>query len=231
MSSLKHPSQSLFLSFHQSILRPQPCTVTRNIFRTRQRFLTTSRSHRAADSPLTQATEPLVPAPKPGSGPLLSRQANRALPPISTGLSPTAKLWLKTFPIFILLIAASSLSIFNYQKSSSSTVASILYALRTSPKARALLGDEIYFASRVPWISGELNQLHGIIDISFWVKGTKGQGKVRFVSIRRTRQGYFETQSWTLTTKDEQGKSRSVELLDEGRDPMAGKPVEGLEEL
>lgn len=207
MSGLRYPSQSLLRSLHQSVFRPQSLTTTRCILRTRQRFLTTSRTRRTADSPLTQANEPLVPAPKPGSGPLLTRQANRALPTISTGLSPTAKLWLKTFPIFVLLIAASSLSIFNYQKSSSSTVASILYALRTSPKARDLLGDEIYFASRVPWISGELNQLHGIIDLSFWVKGTKRQGKVRFVSIRRTRQGYFETQSWALTTKDEQGST------------------------
>ena len=45
------------------------------------------------------------------------------------------------------------LGIFNYQKSSSSVVNSTLYALRTSTKAREVLGDEIYFAQKIPWIS------------------------------------------------------------------------------
>jgi Cytochrome oxidase complex assembly protein 1 len=69
-------------------------------------------------------------------------------------------------------------------------VNSILYALRTNDTSRQILGDEIYFASKVPWISGELNQLHGKIDISFWVKGKKGKGKVRFVSVRKRRDGF-----------------------------------------
>jgi cytochrome c oxidase assembly factor 1 len=82
------------------------------------------------------------------------------------------------------------LGIFNYQKSSSSIVNSTLYALRTSPRAREILGDEIYFAQQIPWISGEMNQLHGRIDISFWVKGTKSQGKMKFRSIRPDRMSY-----------------------------------------
>lgn len=169
----------------------------------------------------SQSTDPLIPPPKPNSGPLLSRLPNRALPIYTPGLSPTARLWLRTLPIFILLITLSSLSIFNYQKSSSSTVNSILYACRTSPTVRRLLGDEIYFASRIPWISGELNQLHGSINISFWIKGTKGQGKVRFVSVRKRRDGFFETLEWSLET----GDGRVVQLLDVegGRDPMGGR--------
>lgn len=122
-------------------------------------------------------------------------------------------------PIFILLCALGSLSIFNYQKSSSSTVSSILYALRTSPKVRQLLGDEIYFNSKIPWISGELNQLHGNIDISFWVKGTKGKGLVRFVSVRRRRDEYFETLEWSLTTED--GRVLQLLGMDGARDPNA----------
>jgi cytochrome c oxidase assembly factor 1 len=82
------------------------------------------------------------------------------------------------------------LGIFNYQKSSSSVVSSTLYALRTSPRAREILGDEIYFAQQIPWISGEMNQLHGRIDITFWVKGTKSQGKMRFRSIRPDRMSF-----------------------------------------
>lgn len=133
------------------------------------------------------ARRTLVAAPKPGSGPLMERRADRALPPLTgTGFGGR---WVRTLPIFAVIMVASTLAIFNYQKTSSSVVSSTLYALRTNPAARALLGDEIYFANRIPWISGELNQLHGRINISFWVKGTKGTALMRFHSVRKTRMG------------------------------------------
>jgi cytochrome c oxidase assembly factor 1 len=102
---------------------------------------------------------------------------------------------MRTFPFFAVAVGAAMLGIFNYQKSSSSVVSSTLYALRTSPQAREILGDEIYFAQQIPWISGEMNQLHGRIDISFWVKGTKTQGKMRFRSIRPDRMSYVSQYS------------------------------------
>lgn len=138
-----------------------------------------------------QPRSPYIPAPLENSGPLLSRRADRELPSIKRSY-----LWLKTLPLFIAVITASSLAIFNYQKSSSSTVNSILYALRTNDTTREILGDEIYFSSKVPWISGELNQLHGKIDISFWVKGNKGKGKVTFISRRKRRNGFVGCCSW-----------------------------------
>jgi cytochrome c oxidase assembly factor 1 len=147
----------------------------------------------------------------------------------------SSHIWLKTLPLFIALITVSSLAIFNYQKSSSSTVNSILYALRMNEASKQVLGDEIYFASKVPWISGELNQLHGKIDISFWVKGSKGKGKVRFVSVRKRRNGFvstprslptsnantmfqFETLDWSLQTEN----GTVIHLLDnlDGQDPF-----------
>lgn len=102
----------------------------------------------------------------------------------------SSHIWLKTLPIFIAVIVASSLALFNYQESSSSTVNSILYALRNNETSRQILGDEVYFNSKIPWISGELNLLRGKIDISFWVKGSRGKGKVRFVSVRKRRNGF-----------------------------------------
>jgi cytochrome c oxidase assembly factor 1 len=116
----------------------------------------------------------------------MERRSDRALPDISTG----GYRWLRTLPIFAVIMIGSTLAIFNYQKTSSSVVNSTLYALRTNPDAREILGDEIYFASQIPWISGELNQLHGRINISFWVKGTKGKGLMRFKSVRKTRMGF-----------------------------------------
>ncbi|KKK24258.1 hypothetical protein AOCH_001551 [Aspergillus ochraceoroseus] len=113
----------------------------------------------------------LIPAPKDNSGPLMERRADRELPSINN----EQRRWIRTLPIFAVVVGAAMLGIFNYQKSSSSVVNSTLYALRTSPKAREILGDQIYFAQKIPWISGEMNQLHGRINISFWVKGTKTQ--------------------------------------------------------
>jgi cytochrome c oxidase assembly factor 1 len=85
---------------------------------------------------------------------------------------------------------------------------------------REILGDEIYFASKVPWISGELNPLQGNIDISFWVKGTKTQGQVKFVSVRRKRERYFQTLEWSLKTQD--GQVLQLLELVNAEDPMKG---------
>lgn len=133
---------------------------------------------------LTRRT--LVAAPKPGSGPLLQRRPDRALPSISR----ISKRWLFSAPLFVVALTASTLIIFNYQKSSSSVVNSTLYALRTNEAAREVLGEQIYFASRFPWIYGTIDQLHGHIDIRFRVKGTKGQGELRFRSERLRRMGF-----------------------------------------
>lgn len=134
------------------------------------------------------ARSDFLPPPKEDSGPLMSRLPNRSLPTLES-----KRTWLKTLPIFVVIVTLSSLAIFNYQKSSSSTVNSILYALRTNETAREILGDEIYFASKTPWIRGEMNQLHGRININFWVKGRKGSGRVKFHSARTRRAGYV---SW-----------------------------------
>lgn len=123
--------------------------------------------------------------------------------------------WMRTMPLFLVVLICSTLAIFNYQKSSSSVVSSTMFALRTSPKAREYLGDEIYFAHKMPWIWGEMNQLHGRIDIQFEVKGNKNTGTMRFKSNRPTRMGMFETTEWSLETKD----GRKLDLLD-GSDPF-----------
>ena len=153
----------------------------------------------------------LIAAPKPGSGPLLERRSDRALPDVQT----RSAAWRRSLPFFAVLIAASSVAIFNYQKLSSPVTSGTLYALRTSPKAREYLGDNIYFDAQIPWISGGMNQVQGKIDIHFTVRGTKGTGVMRFVSHRPTPRGVFETTEWTLQTSD----GRKIDLLEEG-DPF-----------
>lgn len=172
----------------QGQVLPKSCHQTSNLFRLALPHLrrTPVRCSSTQTPAPTDAVRPnFIPPPSDSSGPLLSRLPNRSLPSVQKSHT-----WLKTLPAFIVVITLSSLAIFNYQKSSSSTVNSILYALRTNETAREVLGEEIYFASKVPWIRGELNPLQGRIDISFWVKGRRGMGKVRFVSMRKKRDKY-----------------------------------------
>ncbi|KAI0432859.1 DUF1783-domain-containing protein [Xylaria sp. FL1042] len=179
------------------------------IVRRRALLLLRKSNSSKARTPVQRRT--LVSAPKPGDGPLMERRSDRELPNID-GFR-----WSRTLPIFLALIAASSLAIFNYQKLSSPVVASTLYALRTNQKARELLGDEIYFKHQIPWISGEMNQLRGRIDIRFAVKGTRGAGVMRFASARPSARAMFETTEWSLQTAD----GTRVDLLD-GGDPFKG---------
>ena len=127
----------------------------------------------------------LVAAPKEGQT-LLTRRDDRELPQVSSPWRP----WLRTAPAFIIIITIAALGIFNYEKQSSSVVAATLYALRTSEKGREILGDEINFRDTWPWIWGELNSLHGRIDISYSVKGTKASGMMRFKSVKKPSTGF-----------------------------------------
>lgn len=148
-------------------------------------------SSRFISHPLRSQRRTLIAPPSPNDGPLLSRRSDRALPEIPS----SRKLWLRTLPVFLSIITLSTLAIFNYQKASSSIVNATLYALRTSEAGKRELGEQVYFRDRFPWIWGEMNQLHGRIDISFGVKGTKGRGVMRFKSVRRTRMGFVSLKS------------------------------------
>ncbi|KAK3955480.1 cytochrome oxidase complex assembly protein 1-domain-containing protein [Pseudoneurospora amorphoporcata] len=165
---------------------------------------------KSSRAPQTQRRS-LTSAPRPGDGPLMERRADRELPDVQTSRFR----WSRTFPIFFGIVAVTSIAIFNYQKLSSPVVSSTLYALRTNQRAREYLGDEIYFKAQIPWISGEMNQLHGRIDIKFNVKGTKRTGVMRFASFRPTPRGMFETTEWSLETED----GKIIDLLEEG-DPF-----------
>lgn len=105
-----------------------------------------------------------------------------------------------SIPLFLLAVGGSALAIFNYQKSSSSVVSSSLYALRVHDEARRVLGEEIQFKYKFPWISGKLNQFGGVIDISYEVKGTKGEGTMYFRSTRKGRLDLVSTEDQRIYT-------------------------------
>ncbi|KAH6640745.1 cytochrome oxidase complex assembly protein 1-domain-containing protein [Chaetomium tenue] len=177
----------------------------------RRRIVSTARKIPQNPAARQQQKRTLVSAPKPGDGPLMERRPDRELP----SLEQTTFRWSRTLPLFAAALIIASISIFNYQKLSSPVVGATLYALRTSEKARAHLGDEIYFAQQIPWISGEMNQLHGRIDITFRVKGTRAGGVMRFTSFRPSPRGMFETTEWSLETDD----GVVIDLLEDG-DPF-----------
>jgi cytochrome c oxidase assembly factor 1 len=143
----------------------------------------------------------------------MERRANRQLPPL-----PSKKKFLLSIPVFLAVLGASAAGLFNYQRSSSSVITSTLYALRTNPAAREMLGNEIAFASSMPWIYGTLDLLHGRIDVSWYVKGTKAQGLVKLKCQREGgRGGIFVTEEWSLTPDG----GEKIHLLDEQEDPAA----------
>lgn len=104
---------------------------------------------------------------------------------------------------FLVVLALSAAAIINYEKAQHSVVASCLYALRVDDRVRERLGDDIYFAHRIPWISGSIDPMHGKIDISFWVKGTRGKGMMQFRCTRRRRKDFVSgcrrDGEWLLT--------------------------------
>ncbi|KAK4940042.1 cytochrome oxidase assembly protein 1 [Elasticomyces elasticus] len=214
-------THALPISIRQSIIRTPRSYISISVSPSTSiptRHIRVFRRHASDISP-SRIVRPLVPPPREGAGPLLSRRPDRELPNIER-----TSIWFKTLPIFFVLVGLSSLAIFNYQKSTSSTVNSILYALRTNEHARALLGDEIYFASKIPWIRGELSPLQGVIDITFWVKGTKATAQTKFVSLRKGGKEYFETLEWSLKT--ENGEEIQLLELEGTRDPISGANIE-----
>lgn len=137
----------------------------------------------------------LIPAPKKNTGPLMSRRADRDLPKVQS----SAWIWVKTLPIFIVVMIGSAFALINYERSCSSIVSSTLYALRHNETGRQELGDEIYFRDKFPWIWGKMNQRFGRIDISFGVKGTNAKGLMRFKAERKTRMGMVSASTFKMS--------------------------------
>ncbi|RPA85433.1 DUF1783-domain-containing protein [Ascobolus immersus RN42] len=145
--------------------------------------------------------------------PIMEREVLRPLPDPNR----PRRLFLMSIPAFLVVLIGSGAVIFNYQKSSSSVTTSTLYAVRTNPKAREALGPEIGFKEYLPWIWGTVDQLHGIIDIQYKVRGKKDWGWVVFKSERvGGRQGEFKTGVWELRMRD----GTVVDLMEGSEGPL-----------
>ncbi|KAL7662528.1 Uncharacterized protein ABC855_g4775 [[Candida] zeylanoides] len=106
------------------------------------------------------------------------------------------------FTCYGLGVVLACVFIFNYEKSSSPVITSVLYFLRRSEQALAALGDDINFAHQWPWIWGTLNTVRGDVDISFEVKGSKQSGVLVLKANRDSKSDQFRVRQWELQLND-----------------------------
>lgn len=88
------------------------------------------------------------------------------------------------FLMYAVGVALSCAIIFNYEKTGSPIINSLMYCLRRSEVAKEALGDNIGYASAWPWIWGPLNTVQGNIDIQYKIKGD-AQGATIHLKAKR----------------------------------------------
>lgn len=104
------------------------------------------------------------------------------------------------FAGFMTLVTIGFFAIVNYEKLSSPIIGSTLHFLRRSEKVQGLLGKNIDFTSIFPWISGEMNQVKGKINISFKIAGDNGKiGIVKLVADRPNKSAPLTVHEWSVT--------------------------------
>jgi cytochrome c oxidase assembly factor 1 len=121
-----------------------------------------------------------------------------------------------SFIAFCMLMGISFFGIIKYEEANSPVVSSTLYTLRRSPKGREVFGDNIQFASLLPWVNGQLSAGKGIVDFEYSVKGEKGAGKVHFHSVRDPYINKYVVQDWSIIGPDGQ----MVSLMEEDYHPF-----------
>lgn len=99
-------------------------------------------------------------------------------------------------------VTLSCIIIFNYEKTRSPVINSVLYCLRRSDKIKNELGNNIDFTSSWPWISGELNTMQGRIDIEFRVGGDRNKGTLKLKATRDSKLEPFNVHEWKLIIDD-----------------------------
>ncbi|KAJ1680002.1 cytochrome oxidase assembly protein 1 [Spiromyces aspiralis] len=102
---------------------------------------------------------------------------------------PTPKSYKREVTLFLIAAIATwgigTTLAFNYQRFTSSAVTTILFSARHNPEIQKVFGNYLNFTSIFPWISGEVSNLQGIVDVSFRVKGDNGAtGQLVFLSRR-----------------------------------------------
>lgn len=106
------------------------------------------------------------------------------------------------FGVYAVGVVASCAVIFNYEKTRSPIINSVMYCLRRSEAAKQSLGPNIGFESSWPWIWGPLNAVSGHVDIEYRVKGDLALAVLRMKADRESRQLPFDMQQLRLEFDD-----------------------------
>lgn len=104
--------------------------------------------------------------------------------------------------VYAIGVTVACALIFNYEKTGSPIVNSVMYCLRRSDLARENLGANIGFQSAWPWIWGTLNAVKGEIDIEYRVKGETACGTLRLKASRESKLVPFDVKHFELVMDD-----------------------------
>mmetsp|Transcript_3819 Transcript_3819/g.3709 ORF Transcript_3819/g.3709 Transcript_3819/m.3709 type:complete len:189 (-) Transcript_3819:127-693(-) len=110
-------------------------------------------------------------------------------------------------------VTLACIVIFNYEKTTSPIINSVMYFLRRSQNAKQLLGDNINFKQSWPWIWGTLNTVRGDIDIEFSVQGSENSGVLKLKATRESKLHPFYIHHWILQINDAQ--KTQINLLED----------------
>lgn len=120
------------------------------------------------------------------------------------------------FVVFAVGMTIACAGIFNYEKTSSPIMNATMYFIRRSKDARELLGSKITYDGIVPWISGEVNTMKGVVDCSARISGDKSSA-LMVLKAEKKADERFTINEWILYgdngTIVDLAKDASVDLV------------------
>ncbi|KAK9454952.1 cytochrome oxidase complex assembly protein 1-domain-containing protein [Dipodascopsis uninucleata] len=165
-------------------------------------------------TPVSQsAPSPFSPVAKQSEKPKFNITVDRELPAVGS----TRGRLILYYAIFFSVVGVAAVLFLNYERQQSAIVSSTLYSIRRSNAVKELLGSNIRFRDSFPWISGDSDFLHGHVDMSYVVIGSKNiAATVRFKSIRPVRREPYQVVIWEVVTED----GTRLDLLGESDTPV-----------
>lgn len=149
-------------------------------------------------TPDTSPKPPLPPGQQPQVETFTSPSKPRlyyARPPTKSDLPKIKKRWPLLLAFATVGVAGWAVFLLfatNQERLASSIVKQIIQTVRENEELRDILGDAIrpepaWYLNGNPWISGSINLPAGHVDVSFRLKGHRGNGTLYFTSIRRAK--------------------------------------------
>lgn len=120
------------------------------------------------------------------------------------------------FVVFAIGMTLACAGIFNYEKTSSPIMNATMYFIRRSKDARELLGSKITYGGTIPWISGEVNTMKGVVDCRTRIAGDKSSA-LMILKAEKKSDERFTIHEWILQGDDgtvvDLAKDASVDLI------------------